>query len=87
LKNVLLVPNRAVTSTNNRHIVYVLKNGTPTPVEVQVGASSDTATEIVSGLKAGDTVVLNPSGTTTTSSGNQNNTRPGGGFGGGIRIP
>ena len=43
-------------------MVYILKNGVATKVEVVIGASSDTVSEIVSGdVKAGDVVILNPS--------------------------
>ncbi len=61
LTNVLLVPNRAVRLQNGKRIVYILENGVPTPVEVTLGASADTNTQVLSGaVKAGDLVVLNP---------------------------
>ena len=61
LQDVLLVPNRAVRVLDNKRVVYILKNGTPAPVEVQLGASSDTSSQVVGGeLKEGDPVVLNP---------------------------
>jgi multidrug efflux pump subunit AcrA (membrane-fusion protein) len=39
----------------------VLVDGRPTPVEVTLGASSDTQSEVLAGdLKPGDRIVLNP---------------------------
>ena len=61
LDNVLQVPNRAVRTKNGDRVVYILENGVPTSVQIQLGASSDTMSEVVSGdIKAGDLVVLNP---------------------------
>lgn len=61
LKGVLLVPNRAVRVVEGKRVVYVLHNGTPTAVEVQLGASSEFYSEVLSGdLKEGDPIVLNP---------------------------
>jgi HlyD family secretion protein len=75
--NVLTVPNRAIRTQGRQKLVTVLFEGQQMEVPVQTGLASDTATEITSGLKEGDVVVLNP--TLTTSS------RPGGpGFGGGV---
>jgi HlyD family secretion protein len=61
LQDVLLVPNRAVRVLENKRVVYVLKSGVPTSVEVQLGASSDTSSQVIGGeLNEGDPVVLNP---------------------------
>ncbi len=62
LENVLLVPNRAVRVVNNQRIVYVLlDNGELNSVEITLGASSDTHSEVVDGeLEIGDLIVLNP---------------------------
>ncbi len=62
LDDVLLVPNRAVRLREGKRIVYVQKSdGTLDTVEIQIGASSETNSQILSdNLKAGDTVVLNP---------------------------
>jgi len=61
LEDVLTVPNRAVRLVNNQPVVYVLKNNTSTAVEIEIGVSSDTYSEVVSGdLKEGDLVILNP---------------------------
>ena len=61
VNNVLLVPSRAVRLVNNQLVVYVLENGQPKEVNVTLGASSDTMSEVVSSnLKAGDNIILNP---------------------------
>jgi HlyD family secretion protein len=49
-----------------RYYVTVLRDGQQVQVSVQTGLSNDTMTEIVSGLNAGDVVVLNTTTTTTT---------------------
>lgn len=61
IDNVLIVPNRAVRTINQNLVVYILKNNVPTPITIEIGASSDTESEIVSGdVKEGDQIVLNP---------------------------
>ena len=61
VKDVLIVPNRAVHLQNGNYTVYVMRNGSPTIVTVEIGASSDTGTQISGGdLEEGDLVILNP---------------------------
>ena len=61
LDNVLLVPNRAVRLVDGQRVVYVLQNEQLEMVEITLGASSDTVSEVVDGgLKIGDLIVLNP---------------------------
>jgi HlyD family secretion protein len=72
--NVLTVPNRAVRSQGRQRTVTVLFEGQQMQVPVQTGLSNDTSTEITSGLKEGDEVVLN---TTTTSTQNRAGGGPG----------
>jgi HlyD family secretion protein len=61
LADVLLVPNQAVRFQDAKRVVYVLKNGVLTPVDIQLGATSDTYSELISTeLKEGDKIVLNP---------------------------
>lgn len=61
LTDVLTVPNRAVRLVDNKQVVYVLRNSTPTAVEIEIGASSDSVSEIISGdIKVGDLIILNP---------------------------
>jgi HlyD family secretion protein len=78
LQDVLLVPNQAVRFQDAKRVVYVLKNGVLTPVDIQLGATSDTYSELITNdLKAGDEIVLNPPAFTFG---------PGGGGGSGGRM-
>jgi len=61
LENVLLVPNRAVRVREGRRVVYVLRGSQPAPVNIELGASSETMSEVISGdIKTGDEILLNP---------------------------
>ncbi len=61
LQDALLVPNRAVRVIDSKRMVYILKDGQPVAVEVRLGATSDTNSEVVGGdLKEGDLIILNP---------------------------
>ena len=76
VNNVLMVPNRAVRLVDSQRVVYTLVGGLPKQVDITLGASSDTMSEVVStNLKAGDLIILNPPSTLFN--------RPNGGGGGG----
>ena len=61
LDNVLLVQNRSIRLQNGKRVIYILSGSQPQPVEVQIGSSSETVSQIKSGdVKEGDLVVLNP---------------------------
>lgn len=61
LDDVLQVPNRAVRLREGNRVVYILVDGKPVPVDIELGASSDTMSEVRSGdLKGGDLIILNP---------------------------
>jgi HlyD family secretion protein len=61
LDDVLLVPNRAVRVVEGERVVYLLRDGQPEPVQIELGASSETSSEVTGGeLKEGDPIVLNP---------------------------
>jgi HlyD family secretion protein len=61
LENVLLVPNRAVRVVDGQRVVYILENDELVTVEIELGASSDTESEVIGGdLQVGDLIVLNP---------------------------
>jgi HlyD family secretion protein len=61
IEDVLLVPNRAVRLREGERVVYVLRNGRPTPVTVRLGSSSDLYSQVLDGdLEEGDEVLLNP---------------------------
>ncbi|MBI2331045.1 MAG: efflux RND transporter periplasmic adaptor subunit, partial [Chloroflexi bacterium] len=61
VKDTLLVPNRAVRLVDGERVVYVERDGGPTPVTITLGASSDTMSVLASGdIKEGDLIILNP---------------------------
>jgi HlyD family secretion protein len=61
ISDALLVQNRAVRQVNGKRVVYVLKDKLPVAVEIRLGATSDTNSEVVGGdLKVGDLIILNP---------------------------
>mgnify|MGYP001767417657 CR=1 FL=1 len=61
LDNVLLVPNRAVRLVDGQRVVYILVDQKLEMVEITLGASSDTESEVLDGdLQVGDLIVLNP---------------------------
>ncbi|MCR4329000.1 MAG: efflux RND transporter periplasmic adaptor subunit [Candidatus Roizmanbacteria bacterium] len=93
--NVLLIPASAVQNTNGQSYIQILKNGSPTQIDVEIGASSDTQTEIVSGLTGGEEVITSTISTSnsTQQTGGQaspfssfGGTRGGSGFSGQIRT-
>lgn len=66
--DVLVVPSAAVTTdANGQSSVQVMINGRPQNRDVQIGLSSDTDIEIVSGLTNGDVAVTGTVAKTTTS--------------------
>jgi HlyD family secretion protein len=61
ISNALLVPNSAVRVVDGQRVVYILKDNQLQQVEVTLGASSDTQSQVIDGnLKDGDQIVLNP---------------------------
>jgi multidrug efflux pump subunit AcrA (membrane-fusion protein) len=61
ITDTLLVPNRAVRVVDGQRVVYILNNSQLQEVQVTLGASSDTQSQVIDGnLKVGDRVVLNP---------------------------
>lgn len=88
--NVLTIPSAAVQNQNGGSYVRVMKNGQVSQVPVTVGLSSDTETEITSGLNEGDTVVTSVISTGTATGSSTSSPFGGtrfGGFGGGtVRV-
>lgn len=72
--NVLLVPSSAVQTVNGKTAVRVLKKGIVTVVAVIIGDSSETQTEIISGVSEADMVVTGV--VTTQTSGQQSSASP-----------
>ena len=61
IENVLLVPNRAVRVQDGQRVVFVMRDGLPVTVEITLGASSETNSEVLAGdLQVGDLIILNP---------------------------
>lgn len=61
VEDVVLIPNRAVRLVNGNRVVYVLENNLPVPVEITLGASSDTMSVLADGdISEGDLIILNP---------------------------
>ncbi len=84
--NVLMVPSAAVQTTGGQSVVKVLNNGQISTVPVTTGISSDTDTEITSGLSEGQSLVIGSSlisSQTGSSSSPFSALRFGGRFGGG----
>jgi multidrug efflux pump subunit AcrA (membrane-fusion protein) len=92
-RNVVNVPNAAVTGSGSSATVQVVDSkGTQRSVSVVAGLKGDSTTEVVSGLSAGQRVVVSSGASTTGSSGAGANPFGGrGGFslpgGGGGGIP
>jgi hypothetical protein len=90
--NVITVPNSAIhTSANGTHTVTVVEGGKTSTVPVTLGVSGNDATQIKTGLKAGQQVVLadlgQPLPSSTSSSTGTTTFRPGGlGGAGGART-
>jgi len=84
--NAVHVPTAAVTGSGSNATVTVLRNGKSVSVPVVAGLTGDSSTEIVSGLEAGETVVL-PTVSISATAGTTGTTGAGGGggrrFGGG----
>jgi HlyD family secretion protein len=77
--NVLLVPASSIQNQDDETYVRVMKNGELQEVAVEVGLSSDTQAEIISGLLEGDTVVT---GIIQSATGGQSSQSPFSSFGG-----
>lgn len=61
IKDQVLIPNRAVRLVDGVRVVYVLRDGVPTKVEVRLGSSSDTMSVLAGGdVNVGDLIILNP---------------------------
>ncbi len=61
MKDVILVPNRAVRLVDGERVVYLLINGEAVKKEIRLGSSSDTMSVVAVGdVKEGDIIILNP---------------------------
>jgi membrane fusion protein, macrolide-specific efflux system len=89
VNNVLVVPTTAVHTVGTTSFVYLLKNGKEVEQPVVAGASGGAYTQVTSGLKSGQEVVIAslssriPSSTSGGTTGFGGRGLGGGGFGGG----
>lgn len=80
--NVLLVPSGVIQQQGGQSIVRILKGRQTQTVSVETGLTSDSQTEIISGLEEGDEIVIS----TTSTSSSQQGGSVFGGFGGSQRM-
>ena len=78
-EDVLAVPNKAIKREDGTKVVYVLHNGSPERRAVKTGWKDSDYTEVVSGLKEGEPVLLGdvPGRSPAQSAGAQQNLPPG----------
>lgn len=55
---ILIVPSAAVVQRNGQSVVYAVSDGVARPITVQSGLTDGTSIEIISGLQAGQVVVV-----------------------------
>jgi HlyD family secretion protein len=61
VKDVILIPNRAVRLVDNERTAYLLVDGQPQPVKVTLGSTDGINSVLVTGdIKEGDPIILNP---------------------------
>jgi len=61
VKDVILLPNRAVRLVNNERVVYLLVDGQPKSTKVTLGSTDGINSVLITGdIKEGDPIILNP---------------------------
>lgn len=78
----LLIPSTAIIQSNGQSSVRLMKGKDVAIIPVEVGASNDSQTEMISGLSEGDVIVTSVSSGTTQSGTSGATTSPFGGLGG-----
>jgi multidrug efflux pump subunit AcrA (membrane-fusion protein) len=56
----LLIPPAAITVRNNSNVVFIVRDDQAIETAVELGGAVGSSLEVLSGLSAGDRVVLNP---------------------------
>ncbi|MBU1000012.1 efflux RND transporter periplasmic adaptor subunit [Patescibacteria group bacterium] len=85
--DVILVPSAAVTTAQNGILtVRVMKNSKIETVNVELGDSNDTQTEITSGINEGDVVVVGATSVSNSGISTESTTSPFSAFGGGRAV-
>jgi multidrug efflux pump subunit AcrA (membrane-fusion protein) len=77
LTNTLTVPTSAVHTVSGKTVVYQMKAGKRVNTEVKLGTAFGPSTQVVSGLKAGDQIVVEAFRPGTTTGGGQRTGRTG----------
>lgn len=86
-KDVVIVSNSAVKTQNGSSYVQVLVNGTPQNKIIEAGSSSNTETEIVSGINVGDKIITQTIASKSSTSSSSSTPSSSGGNNRGIGIP
>ncbi len=61
VKDILLIPNRAVRLVNEERVVYLLVDGQPKSIKISLGSTDGLNSVLVAGdIKEGDPIILNP---------------------------
>jgi HlyD family secretion protein len=61
VKDVILIPNRAVRLVNEERVVYLLVDGQPKSIKITLGSTDGLNSILVTGdVKEGDLIILNP---------------------------
>ena len=58
INNALMVPTEAIIPILKGQQLMVSKNGSATPIKIDVGVRTDTKIQVTSGIQAGDTVII-----------------------------
>ncbi|HLD24966.1 MAG TPA: hypothetical protein VJB96_03560, partial [Patescibacteria group bacterium] len=74
--DVLLVPTTAIITENGTPYIRLMKNKQITNVEVAIGLSSDSQTEILSGVNENDMIVTSVTTVTSTQKTNTQTSSP-----------
>jgi len=64
---VIVVPSSAIVQRSGQQTVYVVADGKATPQAVQTGLTDGSRTEVTSGLKAGQVIVVSGQDRLTTT--------------------
>ena len=60
LVDVITIPTQSVTTLKEKTVVYNYSGGKSQPVEVELGLYDDKYIQVISGINAGDKILLNP---------------------------
>ena len=79
IENEILIPNRAVRLMDGDRVIYLITNGVPEMVKIQLGASAEAMSVLASGdVEEGAEIILNPPSNFDMGGGPPQGARPGG---------